>query len=79
MKRGVPLNDEVPELRLIDLAPDQEGAFCLICAAMGHKITARLVDRENGPVCISCFSELLNLEAKLAFANYQARISGGEA
>lgn len=68
-----PLIHTPPKLRRIDLAPEQIGSLCLICDTLGKKVTARLVDREQGPVCYACFSELLNLEARLAFATYEER------
>lgn len=52
----------------IDLPAEDVGTSCVIHLAMGEHVTARLLDKCNGPVCYECFAELLNLEAKLRWA-----------
>lgn len=54
-------------LLLIDLPEESVGSLCLVCDVMGGHETARLLDLDLGPVCYDCFSELLNLRARLAW------------
>lgn len=52
-------------MRTIDLPIDRQGAACVLCDALGERVTARLLDREGGPVCHAHFAQLLNFEARL--------------
>lgn len=63
-------------LRTIDLPAELVSADCLICEAMGQRVTARFLDREGGPVCEECFGLLLRMEAMLRMAD-RAEAMGG--
>lgn len=62
-------------LRLIDLPEDMVGSDCVICEAMGARVTARFLDREGAAVCEVCFSELLRLEVLLMAVGHHALTS----
>ncbi len=48
----------------IDLPPELYGSDCIICEAMGRRVTARLIDSIGGPVCYDHFAIALNLDAR---------------
>jgi hypothetical protein len=55
-------------MNTIDLKEEQQGCLCLLCDVYGRARLAEFDDRDLGPVCADCFSELLRATSEMRWS-----------